>query len=817
MQTLYTVQDDWGKLCAAAVLEIKAVPAKLTTACLGAVLTGCEQPGTTAELCFTSVPGRRGAVQLMLILGQSGGNPYATGDGLRRRRDAVADRLEGLGFVTASLDGETCYAFSRSMAARRDVTLFYPGESLRRVRFCYAPGGYDALTPLNLNEVVGVIANHESAGFSVQMNAARLLPEEERAIRDNLAWLDGLSGEPEVPQAARAFSAALSLRGEPAFFINITAWGDETAMGVMLPVLRQSGLVARMLPQGLLARADYLTQGPALLSDFTATEAHVLEPVVRLPTGCRRLTHMASRRLVEVLLMPRGTLDAPRGLTVNRLPRDNAPLPAALTGEGVALGRRAGDGTAVAMPLDRWARHAVVVGMPGTGKTTFLFHLLLELNRLGVPFLAVEPTKTEYRALMDAIPDLRVYTPGNSGVAPLMFNPFLPPRGVTLEKFLPNLETAFLTAFSMHSPLDVIFSEVLRTCYTRYGWRMDSTIQSPGVRPFGMRQFIEVFREEARQSGYDGESRANLESGGVYRFQSLLNNNPVLYDTDRPLPTDELLKRPVLIELDAIGNPEQKSLLLSMLLIQLNLVIRRDQLPDGKLKNAIMLDEAHVLLGQAGGVREARDADPTGRAVALLQQMVLENRAYGSGMIFADQSPDKLGAQIVGNADIQLVFRLNSAADRRVLGENMNLPRQLVDAIEALDVGQCYLQAQGLEQPVRLVTPDVRATAGLKATLPDEAVRHRYGAVPAPFDDCPCASCSIADRNTADYIARSIVDRRRRDLADPQRAENFIRSEMMALLDEAVAGQSGSERLPACAKLHLVRHVDAMLTRLNLA
>ena len=812
MQTLYTLQGEWGQCYAAAVLEIQAVPKQLPPSLLTALLAGCDVPGASCEmLCLSGE--RRGQARLLLVLRRSGRDPRRLSEDLRLRRDALEERLRRMDFEIAVLDADQCFRLTGEMAQRRDITLCYPAENLRHVRFCYAPGGYDAAMPIDLSEIFDALADHEGAGFSVQMNAAGMVADEVRAIRENLAWIARQSNQPDAPRAMQAFDAALSMADVPLCFVNVTAWGGDAAMQLMLSSLRQRGFTTQMLPPELLRHCDYLADAPQVLSGHAADAAHVLERGVAMPAECRRLTHLAPPRLMGAMLFPRGEVPAPRGLKVNRSPRDDAPLPPSLTGEGIALGMRASDGQRVRMPLDCWSKHAVVVGMPGTGKTTFLFHLLTELYHHDIPFLAIEPSKTEYRALADVIPTLKVYTPGNSGVAPLMFNPFLPPPGVTLEKFLPSLETAFLTAFSMHSPLDVIFPEVLRACYTRYGWRMDSTCESPGARPFGMRDFIAVFREEARQSGYDGESRANLESGGVYRFQSLLNSNNVLFDTDRPLPTDELLKRPVLIELDAIGNPEQKSLLLSLLLIQLNLVIRRDQLPDGRFKNAVLIDEAHVLLGQAQKAREARDADPAGRTVAFLQQMVLENRAYGTGMVFADQSPAKLSAEIVGNADIQLVFRLNNAADRRMLSENMNLPAPLANAIDDLPVGQCYLQTQALQQPVRLVTPDIRGELRMKATLPDDAVRARYGDMPAPFTACPCAGCDMGVRNAAEFIARSIADGHRADLADAQRADAFIRSGMLKLLEKAVADKPDRDRLYDCAKMFLVRRVGEMLAQ----
>ena len=67
------------------------------------------------------------------------------------------------------------------------------------------------------------------------------------------------------------------------------------------------------------------------------------------------------------------------------------------------------------IPINQFTKHALIVGMPGSGKTNFSLGILLQFWKgFGLPFLAIEPTKTEYRALIDVIPDLQVFSPGKN-------------------------------------------------------------------------------------------------------------------------------------------------------------------------------------------------------------------------------------------------------------------------------------------------------------------------------------------------------------------------------------------------------------------
>lgn len=96
----------------------------------------------------------------------------------------------------------------------------------------------------------------------------------------------------------------------------------------------------------------------------------------------------------------------------------------------------------------------LIVGTPGSGKTTFTVGLLDRLwKEHNIPFLIIEPAKNEYRALIQSIPDIQVFTPGKNFISPFIFNPFVPPKNVILESYKSTLKTAFAAGVAMSSPL----------------------------------------------------------------------------------------------------------------------------------------------------------------------------------------------------------------------------------------------------------------------------------------------------------------------------------------------------------------------------
>ena len=98
----------------------------------------------------------------------------------------------------------------------------------------------------------------------------------------------------------------------------------------------------------------------------------------------------------------------------------------------------------IGISLNDLTKHMLIVGTPGSGKTTFSVSLLDRLwKEFNIPFLVIEPAKNEYRALIQSIPDLQIFTPGKSFISPFVFNPFVPPENVKLETYKSTLKTAF--------------------------------------------------------------------------------------------------------------------------------------------------------------------------------------------------------------------------------------------------------------------------------------------------------------------------------------------------------------------------------------
>lgn len=809
----------WG----ARVIDIKSIPSILPAQISQELLAVLTYAGVSAELLCVSEPmdgASIGTLRMQLILRDC----MQAQDALAKRLDQVADRtadkLGSVGFDACKLQEADMEAWRGRLSgiSREGAAIFYPAEAGGSY---YVPAGRDGLAPLPLMEITDLLLRHPGSALTLQLTRAAMLEEEREVVGQNCAYFEQLaaSGQPEAVMAAEVFRRLRAMSGQELFFLGTAFVGPQQAQWAMAELANRSGLSHEAVaPLWLTER--YLTCGMATLSEAVAAMGHGESYRQTLQPSMRRLSHLVTPQdALGLLELPRHGRQLP-GATVMDIVRDMQPIaPAMLDAAGLPMGERIDRREAVFLPHRELTRHAVVVGMPGSGKTTFSLGLLVQLHKQGYPFLAIEPTKREYRALIDVMPELRVYTPGRSDVAPISLNPFLPPRGVTLEQYLPCLNNIFAAAFSMTHPLDVIFPDVLRSCYTRYGWRSQSTRDSKGARHFGLSEFIQAFRESIQQSGYDAESKANLLSGGTYRLQALLNSDAALYDTDRTLPYEALLEQPTVIELDAIDNVEQKSLILMLLLTNLMLVIRQKQETDGKLKNVILMDEAHLLLGQRQAVNGEGGADPTGKAMQMIQNMVAAIRAYGTAMVFADQSPEKLTPEVVGNANVKVVFRLDSERDRAIMASGTGMTQGIAAALRTLPPGQAYLSCGLLERPIRVRMPNTNAELALRSKVDDGEIAQRMGTselLETPFAACAhcpaCAGgCLIGCRQEADFIARALCDRISPMLSDKEAVLGFVREKMdvmmLAAIKEYSADYPDPNRLRDCLRLSLKRRL----------
>lgn len=489
-------------------------------------------------------------------------------------------------------------------------------------------------------------------------------------------------------------------------------------------------------------------------------------------------------------------------------------------GKGIIFGEASAKGTKVHIgcPESYFAKHAMIVGSPGSGKTTFSVGLLLQFYKKGIPFLAIEPTKNEYRAMIDAIPELQIFTPGKNHVSPFILNPFIPPRGVRVEQYIPSLASAFKAAFSMPNPLDLAFLKSIKECYTQYGWKDYSMVGDKGAKIFGLYEFILVFKEQIKSIYSDPTVRGKIESAGVLRLTNLIEQNSNIYDTVNTVSIEDMLTKPTVLELNAIENSEQKALLMALILIMVCVHTYNNQAGDGELKNVLLIDEAHVLLGNNRNVVVSENkADSEGATVRALEDMIAAIRSYGTGIIIADQSAVSIGRRIVANTDIKIAFRLVETAEKEIIADSSNMGTQEREQLSRLETGEAFVYHHKLNFAQIMRSEDTRKENNIRLVVNDQEIAQRMTywktrrALLRPYHDCGlCKTCShecdFTIRADADYIAAKTLRKYRKGIIDDVALKKCL-FHLPNLMKEEFSGYTGNQylRLVDCTRIKIYR------------
>ena len=374
----------------------------------------------------------------------------------------------------------------------------------------------------------------------------------------------------------------------------------------------------------------------------------------------------------------------------------------------------------LAVPLANLTKHALVAGVPGSGKTNTLMYMAWHLWREhGIPFLVLEPAKREYRGLLSLAKkgEVGLYAPGRAfpGVPrdknkmATAINPFSFTTGVSLAEHTTNLLACFEGAFPLVMPLPALVERAINTVYRDLGWSIEDV--NDGTRNFPtMSRFLKALQSEAKSANYQGEIAGNIKAMLDVRFRRLnegLSGRAFSgddYDADKDeqigdrvmVEPHEWLQRPIILELESLG-ANYANFMTLLVLTQIREAL--SVTPSSKLRHVLILEEAHNLIGPSSYSESGENADPKTAATAYIVKLLAEVRALGQGIIIADQLPSKLAPEVLKNTSLKICHRLVSGDDRGQMGQTMQASAAQLEHVASLLPGQALVSFEGLQRP----------------------------------------------------------------------------------------------------------------------
>jgi len=372
----------------------------------------------------------------------------------------------------------------------------------------------------------------------------------------------------------------------------------------------------------------------------------------------------------------------------------------------------------LALPQASLNRHVFVCGATGAGKSQTVRNLLEQASRAGIPWLVVEPAKAEYRLMAARLPDgelIRI-RPGDLEVPPAGVNPLEPAAGpggarYPLQAHADLVRELFLAAFEADEPFPQVLAAALTRCYEQAGWDLvTGQALTPGTEPGypGLAELQAAAISVVEEIGYGREVTDNVRGFVTVRIGSLrLGTTGRFLEGGHRLDFAALLESSVVLEIEDCGDDRDKAFLTGMVLIRLAEYLRMRQRAEGpapsRLRHLTVVEEAHRLLRQPP---PGTGSGPAAHAVEMFAGMLAEIRAYGEGLIIAEQIPSKLIPDVIKNTAVKIVHRLPAADDRDTVGATMNLTPDQSRYLVTLVPGEAAVHADGMDYPLLVRVPD---------------------------------------------------------------------------------------------------------------
>ncbi|MFN2274435.1 MAG: ATP-binding protein, partial [Anaerolineales bacterium] len=345
-----------------------------------------------------------------------------------------------------------------------------------------------------------------------------------------------------------------------------------------------------------------------------------------------------------------------------------------------------------AVNLDSLTRHVFITGITGSGKSNTCRRFIEEMMERDVNFMVIEPAKDEYVQLALGYNQskrfkrkIAVYAPGRESwggqkLGTLQLNPFdivrLEGAIVQVMPHLDRLKSIFNASFPMYEILPVILEEALVDLYDSQGW-LEEELPPDGVGCPTLSQLHARIGGLVRSKGYEERITDNITAALKTRIGSLMRGwKGRLFDHPFSTPWNELFDRPVVVNLQQMGDDADKCFTMALLL---NLLYEYRQAqhevigsPESSgLQHLAIFEEAHRVLRAASAA--SRDASPQAKMGEMFADILAEIRAYGQGLAIIDQVPSKLVPDALKNTNLKIVHRLVSADDRNAMASALAL------------------------------------------------------------------------------------------------------------------------------------------------
>lgn len=349
-------------------------------------------------------------------------------------------------------------------------------------------------------------------------------------------------------------------------------------------------------------------------------------------------------------------------------------------------------------------KHIFITGVTGSGKTTTCQKILIDS---GLPFLIIEPAKTEYRILSKQFDDLMVFTLGKDFVTPFRLNPFEFFEHESITSRVDMIKASIEASFDMESAIPQIIESAIYECYEDYGWDIANNKNYKYDNPFAdgiysfptLSDLIKKVDVVVDKQGFDTRLKNDYIGSIKARLQGLLvGSKGLMLNTKRSINFESLLEKRVVLEFEEIRSASEKSLVMGFVLTNLMEAIKAKFKKQGEFNHITLVEEAHRLLSKF----TPGDSQNKKQGVETFADMLAEIRKYGESLIIVDQIPNKLTPEVLKNTNTKIVHKIFAQDDKEAIGNTIVLNNDQKEFLSNLETGRAIVFTQGFSKAVQV-------------------------------------------------------------------------------------------------------------------
>ena len=342
-----------------------------------------------------------------------------------------------------------------------------------------------------------------------------------------------------------------------------------------------------------------------------------------------------------------------------------------------------------------------------------------EVDRLSVDDgLALRPA---VEARVDGAPVIRI-RPGEPDAIAAGLNPLEPAVDLSgarfpLQTHADLVRALFIASFRSEEPFPQVLSAALGRVYADSGWDLALGEPNPGMASAAYPTLTALQQAAERvvaEIGYSQRVTDDVLGFIRVRLASLRQGTTGRFlEGGHPLDFGALLAANVVLEIEDVGDDADKAFLMGTVLIRLaehlrlsHRTAREPAGSGGRLRHLTVIEEAHRLLRRAGSDDGPGGGGAAGHAVEMFAGLLAEIRAYGEGLIIAEQIPARLTPDVIKNTAIKIVHRLPAADDREAVGATMNATPAQSRYLVTLPPGRAAVFSDGMDFPILIKVKD---------------------------------------------------------------------------------------------------------------